>query len=405
MLCRKQDVLILRERPDAAYLKRLTELGFEIPTILTPKFADHHTPIAELVLQDDAPLGRLRTLAEESDALPVVFLPYAVTELEETIARHCGLSLIGPPSWLVAKVNDKIFNKRIAEELGFPTCQGVECETLEESRGCFDRVKGSGNRVILKEPYAASGKGLYIIDNEQSFDALLTGLSRVSRRRPAHPWILEQWMEKKADINYQIWISPDGKVDVFSIKRQILNGTVYTGSQMPAELEPEIIEAYRSYGEAIGRYLHGLGYSGVAGIDSIITADDVIIPLIEVNGRFTLSTYVSFIQHVVGDKKICSRYYRILTHDPVDFTALSRSLEKEELQYEPHTGEGILLYTAGSLPVVSVSEEGRYMGRVFVLVIADEWSKTDELASRLEKALQALSTGRREQPRGHESII
>ena len=337
LLCRTQDVLILREQPDLAYLSELRRLGFEIPQILTVAAPDFYTPISELVLKDETVLEALRERTKTQE--PVYFMPYAVTKLEEEIALACGMTLIGSSPELAARVNDKIFNKRMAEELGFPVCKGVVCKSIDELRAHYPALSAGVNKIILKEPYAASGKGLYMIETDAQFNALAARLSRFANRRPEHEWILEQWLEKSADVNVQICIGEDGAVDVFSIKQQILNGTVYVGSQMPARLEAETIAAFAAYGHAIGNYLHKLGFRGIAGIDSIITKDGVVIPIIEINGRLTLSTYISFLPHVLGDKKVLSRYFRVLAGEPFDYSALKRRLEAENLLYEPDIGK------------------------------------------------------------------
>ncbi|EFM12345.1 protein of unknown function DUF201 [Paenibacillus curdlanolyticus YK9] len=390
LLCRPQDVLILREQPDPAYLAELRRIGFDTPTIVTVSEPDYQTPISELVLKDESLLQRLREHAQEHDQ--VYFMPYAVTKLEEAIAQRCGMALIGPSSETAAIVNDKILNRRMAEELQFPVSPGIISDSLEELKDQYPKLKGASGKMILKEPYAASGKGLYIIESDEQCSALFARLTRLaSRRTHKHPWMLEQWVEKLADINVQLFVHADGAVDVFSIKRQILNGTVYIGSQMPADLAPDVTESFHTYGKAIGRYLHKLGYHGVAGIDSMISNDGVVIPIIEVNGRFTLSTYLSFIPYVLGDKKMFTRYFRVLTNEPVFYADLCKQLETEQLLYQPETGKGVILYTSGTLPNVSINEDNRYMGRVFALIAADEWDEVEQLSTKLEQSIQQLT--------------
>ncbi|MWC28057.1 peptide ligase PGM1-related protein [Paenibacillus sp. MMS18-CY102] len=389
LLCRPQDVLILREQPDPAFLAELRRLGFDIPAILTVAAPDYQTPISELVLKDEGLLQQLKEKVQEIGQ--VYFMPYAVTMLEEEIAQICGLSLIGPSSETAAIVNDKILNRQMAEELQFPVSAGIVSDSLEELKKNYPSLKGASGKMILKEPYAASGKGLYIIESDEQCNALFARLSRLAARRPKHPWMLEQWVDKSADVNVQLFVQTDGTVDVFSIKRQVLNGTVYIGSQMPAVLDSEVIESFQAYGEAIGRYLHKLGYHGVAGIDSMISKDGVIIPIIEVNGRFTLSTYLSFIPHVLGNKKMFSRYFRVLTNEPVFYADLCKQLESEQLLYQPESGQGVILYTSGTLPNVSISGDERYMGRVFALIAADDWTEVERLSALLEQSINKLT--------------
>ncbi|TXK77434.1 hypothetical protein [Paenibacillus sp. N3.4] len=192
LLCREQDILILREQPDPAYLEQLRQWGFSIPRFVVPEHSDALTPIAELVLRDQKLLLELELAAAEQE--DVYFVPYAVTYLEEQIAEHCGLCLIGAPSDLQSKVNDKVFNREIAETLGLATCQGFVCSDIEEIREAYHQLMECVNnfeKVIIKEPHGASGKGLYIIDNMDKLSSLLTRLSRSARQNPNARWLVE----------------------------------------------------------------------------------------------------------------------------------------------------------------------------------------------------------------------
>ncbi|MFC5468068.1 peptide ligase PGM1-related protein [Cohnella suwonensis] len=390
LLCRKQDVLVLRERPDPYYLSRLESWGFDIPRILVPSGADPRTPIAELALRDTELLGALSELAEAEE--DVIFVPYAVTPLEEEIANRCGLRMESASSAVHALINDKIFNRRMAEELGYPVCEGRVCGTAEEVRETFRELLPKYSKVIVKEPYGASGKGLYIVEDESKLSPVLARLTRSAKARPESArWLVEGWHDKQADINYQIYIAPDGLVDVFSIKRQLLRETVYIGSQMPADLGEEMLRRYREYGEDIGRYLHGIGYTGVAGVDSIVTADGTIIPIVEINGRFTLSTYVSFLERVLGeDTRVFSRYFRFASGERLDYEELCAVLDREGLLYRPENREGVLVYTSGTLPLAKEESDGMYAGRIFALIAGRDWELVERLGMRLEQVLREL---------------
>lgn len=392
LLCREQDILILRERPDEAYLKKMEQIGFSIPTILVPENTDAWTPISELVLQDESLLLKLSALARERK--DVYFVPYAVTYLEERIAERCALRIAGPSSQVSARINDKIFNREIAGHLGLKVCQGKVCSSIEEIREEYSRLVDQApyfKKVIIKEPHGASGKGLYIVEHESQLLPLLTRLSRFSRSNPEAKWLVEGWYAKKADINYQIYISPQGNVEVFSIKQQILRDTVYIGSRIPADVSPEVADAYQEYGSRIGCYLFQLGYTGVAGIDSIITEEDEIVPIIEINGRFTLSTYISFIMNVIGERKMFSRYFKLISDMPMTYEELCIKLHKEGLLYDEQTGEGIIAYTSGTLPVRKNPDGDAYAGRLFTLIAAKHWDTVAEYSTRLEAFVENIS--------------
>ena len=392
LICREQDVIILRKSPDKEYLDVLKSMGYSIPRILTPKNADLLTPISELVQKDEELIAELKTIASQNEE--VYFSPYAVTYMEEKIAEMTGLKIIGAPSQIGSKVNDKIFNREISEELGFAVCQGKVCYSVDEVREEYEKLTNSEpyfSKVIIKEPNGASGKGLYVISDKEKLESNLRVIARFAKKRTDSKWLVEGWYDKKADLNYQIYISPNGTVDLFSIKQQLLNDTVYIGSKIPPDLDENILNLYKQFGEKIGKYLFEMGYTGVAGIDSIITTDDVIVPIIEINGRFTLSTYISFIDKQIKDIKILSRYYRLISDSPESHADLTREMDKKGILLKPNEREGVFVYTSGTLPTELHNGQEKYMGRVFAFIASDSWEKIDEYSSKLDDVIQSVS--------------
>jgi hypothetical protein len=387
LICRKQDILILRERPAKAYLDKLEKIGFDIPNILVPENPDQITPISELVLKDKKLLDQLKDIAGNNE--DVCFAPYAVTRLEEEIAEKCNLRLIGSASQINAKINDKIFNRMIAEELNFPVCEGKVCNSIEEIRKEFHRLTDSLQfaKIIIKEPFGASGKGLYVLEDEARLESTLRIIGRFARKNPEAKWLVEGWYEKKADINYQIYVAGDGSVNVFSIKQQLLRDTVYIGSKIPPELTNGQIGAIKKYGEQIGKYLYDIGYRGVVGVDSIITTDDIIIPIIEINGRFTLSTYISFLDRIMNGNRIATRYFRISTKSFLSYQGLLEMLEERGIDYDTEKKEGVIIYTCGTFSGGFPDINGFYSGRLFALVSAREEKNIRYYVNRLENLI------------------
>ncbi|WP_242651725.1 ATP-grasp domain-containing protein [Ruminiclostridium cellulolyticum] len=392
LICREQDIIILREMPQEDYLEDLRRMGFTIPTILCPGKSDLLTPISELVLEDDVLLNKLKEAAERNKDL--FFVPYGVTHLEEEIAEKTGMRIIGAPSQINAKINDKIFNREISEKLGLTVCEGRVCSSAEEIREEYEKLTNNKpffSKVIIKEPKGASGKGLYIIDSREKLESSLRLITRLSRGRTDCKWLVEGWYSKSADVNYQIYVSPGGEVDIFSIKQQLLKGTVYIGSKMPPELEKWVLDSYVEYGRKIGRYLYEIGFTGVAGIDSIITEQGMCIPIIEINGRFTLSTYISFVDRILKDKKVLSRYFRLTPEQPLNYTDICSQLDKKGIMINPDNNEGIFIYTSGTLPYKLYNGTDCCVGRAFALIVSDSWEKVNTYNSELERIMESYS--------------
>jgi hypothetical protein len=391
LICRKQDIMILREKPDDSYLDTLKEIGFDIPNIFIPENADHMTPISELVLKDEKLQSQLLEISKNNSE--VYFVPYAITYLEEQIAKRCSLNLIGASSQINAKINDKIFCREIAEKLKFPVCQGNVCESIEEIRKEYCKLTESEpffKKIIIKEPFGASGKGLYIIENKTMLEPILRIISRFAKNNSNAKWLVEGWYEKKADINYQIYVSENGSVSVFSIKQQLLNNTIYIGSKIPPDLTIKDIQSYKNCGEEIGKYLYSLGYTGIAGIDSLITMDGTIIPIIEINGRFTLSTYISFLDKITDGNMVITRYFSISTKSCLSYHEIQRLLKEKGINFNIQNKEGIIVYTSGTFTGGIKDVNCNYLGRIFALIIGETEQKIEGYINSLENLVKQI---------------
>lgn len=374
LLTRKQDVLLLRTKPDKFYLKQIEKAGFDIPKIVCPKYSDNDDrPIAELVLEDDELLEFLKKYNECNEE--VYFVPYGVSKLEESIANKCGLKLIGASSELNKKINNKVFSRELSEKLGMKVTQGAVCHTLDEIKEKYTELKVKHDKIIIKQPSGASGKGLYIVDSERKLKSILMVLQRFIRINNESEWIVEGWYEKKVDINYQIYVNEKGRVITFSIKEQLVDETVYVGSVMPPRISDEIRNKYLMYGDRIGKALYEQGFTGVLGVDSIITTDDEVIPIIEINARFTLSTYISMLPVKFPNRIMYSFYEKLKLADGVNYEKVVDSLQKKQLLFNIDTAKGVLCYVSETIKDRTDSHNGRF----FAIIVGNSMDENEKI--------------------------
>ncbi len=382
LLTRKNDILILRKRPDEDYLKYMQKKGFEIPTILVPDREDEALGISELILQDKKLLKRLKDLASQNDNMYLV--PYGVSELEEKISKMCQIKLVGASSDLCKAINNKIFSRSVSDELHFNKTKGSVCETYEDLREKSLLLLNEFPKIIIKQPCGASGKGLWIIDSERKLNSVLQILKRFYFGRSINQgWIIEGWYEKKQDINYQVFVHNNGEVEVFSVKEQLLDETVYIGSLMPPRVSDEIFHECIQCGKQIGEYLYQQGYCGMLGIDAIVTMDDILIPIIEINARFTLSTYISFLDSYRGDKYLLSFYKKIPITEKTNYLQIVKRLNDldqdknlEAFSYISETVNGQTVGQNGRLFVLNTLEMPDDVIENYQ-IISDLWRKRE----------------------------
>ncbi|MGG3282946.1 ATP-grasp domain-containing protein [Paenibacillus solani] len=384
LITREIDYIIMRKKPDAFFLDNLIKMGFKIPEILLLNINDEKASISELILRDEIILNKIKELVKSHK---VKLLPYAITNLEEKISAICKIDIIlEVSSEMAIKINDKISSRKIAQKLNFPICKGYICNSIDELICRFEELIKETQKVVIKEPHGASGKGLYIVDNLKSLKYIARLIKRINNG--SGKWLIEKWYHKKFDLNCQLFITEKG-TQIFSIKKQLLDGAVYVGSLNPFIIEEELLIKYKEYMTILGNYLLERGYRGVVGVDSIITVENEIIPLVEINGRFTLSTYTSFLENIFGHVFILNRYFRVLSGRYVSYEDLNKILLEKDLLYSKCQGTGVLLYNSGTLPIHPIIENSeQYIGRIFCLIISSTEEDVYKIADRLQKILQ-----------------
>ena len=108
----KQDILLLRRKPDAGVLKELEKMGFEIPEIICPAKEDEERTITELILEDKRVFTELR---EKARGCNICLVPYGVTDKEEALAKSCDMKIMGSTSAVTHRANSKLYAKQLIE--------------------------------------------------------------------------------------------------------------------------------------------------------------------------------------------------------------------------------------------------------------------------------------------------
>lgn len=375
LITRKQDYIILRQKPDDIFLQKLQDMGFEIPNFLIPTSCDEEKSISEIVLRDADILQKLKMMTETKD---VYFVPYGVSGLEEEIALKCGLRLIGGTNEKSRIVNNKIFSKQVAHDLNLPAAQDIVCNSINEIQDAYKCLIQEYSKIIIKMPCNSSGQGMWIVDSEAKLKMVCMIINRLMKRDSRNnQWLVEGWIEKKLDLNLQVYVSENGYVETFSVKEQIIEETLYLGSITPPRLSKQQYQECVTYGEQIGRYLFSLGFSGVFGIDALVDNYERIVPIIEINGRFTLSTYISFIMERYPDKYLYAFYKRGITNVPLDYQTVYGSLKENQMDF---TGtRGIFAYNSATINSKLASGHFRF----FCIAVDDDFQSTKELADKM----------------------
>ena len=200
---------------------------------------------------------------------------------------------------------------------------------------------------------------------------------------------MEQWIEKEKDINYQILIYSAGDVQFLAIKESFARGAVHAGHRCPPELTTAQLSVYSAAALAIGKELHRAGYSGIAGVDSIVDREGNVYPILEINARFNMSTYqLSLERALEPGARFIVKNYQLFLQNRVRFQDLARGLGEALFGVRGRmSGVGIMCFATVNCNVKSSASQAK--GRLYVFIAGKDSSEIDSLDLKTQKCLEA----------------
>jgi phosphoribosylaminoimidazole carboxylase (NCAIR synthetase) len=374
LLAGADDHVVLKTAPDPDYLAYLKGLGLELPTVHVASGTDAQQSVTEDALGDPDLSATLSELAAQGCRL----VAHGVSTVEEKLARATGLLLAAPDSSTCKSVNSKVYSRALADQLGLRQPVGWGCSTVEDLATAFSECRAlvaAGRRIGVKEAFGVSGKGIAVVDDERRLDRLHRMILR-GADDDRISFVIEEWVAKTVDLNYQFTVSKDGSVRFDFVKEAITDRNVHKGHRMPAVLPAATLEEIREVAQLLGGRLAADGYFGVVGVDAFVDPDGGLYPVIEINARHNMSTYqVPLQEKLVGPTQVAlARYYPLPLRRTLSFGEVNRMLDG--LMLARPGGTGLVVNNFATVNASAAS--GSFEGRLYGVVVADT---TDELAA------------------------
>nr|MDT0658203.1 ATP-grasp domain-containing protein [Micromonospora sp. DSM 115978] len=397
LLAGPDDTLVLNRPLDPAYRAYLSDHGLDLPAVLVPENAHPDRLTTQNALDSPALLDQLSRLGR----LGARLLPMGTTSYEEALARRCGLPLAVPGATVFERVNSKIYSRRLTEAAGLRPVPGACCETRQQLADTIDSRRhdlAAGRRLVVKDAYGVSGKGLLVLDNPTRAAQLLRMVDRRAARTGDDrvQLVVEEWLPKRCDLNYQVTIGRDGRAGLDFVKQAITDHGVHQGHLMPAELSPAQHRQIEDSARVVAARLYADGYHGVVGVDAIVGADETVYPVLEINARLNMSTYQGGATELCqpSDAAALARHYPMRLTRPLRFDELRHALDGVP---RPDPAERVLIncfatVNAGALVPVGAAGAEPFDGRLYTLLVAADRARLAALDRDVRAALATLST-------------
>jgi hypothetical protein len=387
LLAGGSDHVVLKTRPDQEYLDYLAELGLALPQVHVVESQDPQSTVTEDALGDPGMLRVLTRIAAEGGQFAV----HGVSETEERLAAATGMPVAGPAAATCKGVNSKVYSRRVSDELALRQPKGWACETLAELADALDAAAPlieAGGRFALKEAFGVSGKGIAMLDSRRRCERLHGMIAKQVERsgNDRVAFVVEEWVDKRGDLNYQFTVGRDGSVRFDFVKDQLTEGGVHKGHRIPAALPPVQLGQLAEISDRLGKRLAVDGYFGIVGVDAMIDPDGELYPVVEINARNNMSTYqVRLQEHFVADGQTAlARHYPLKLDAPLPFAEIRRRLDG--LLLDKPGGSGLLVNNFATVNAGFGTGAASAEGRLYGIVVA-------ETAGRLS-AIDAEIAGR-----------
>jgi Pre ATP-grasp domain/ATP-grasp domain len=397
LLAEPSDYVVLKAFPDQAYLAYLERLGLALPAVLAPGRQDPQRTVTEDVLADPALLATLSGLTGAR------LWPHGVSDREERLAASAGLPLAPPPAAVCKLVNSKVYSRRIAAELGLRQPLGLACRDLDELARACEQARAwqaAGRTVVCKDAYGVSGKGILVLRSSRVLDQLHRMIVRQAGRsgRQDVGLVLEEWVAKDADLNYQFTVGRGGKVTLDFVKEAVTDGGVHRGHWMPAGLADAHMRELQEAACLLGGRLARDGYFGVVGVDALLGSGQRLYPVIEINARNNMSTYQERLRHafIGSGRAALATHYPLRLRDPLPFAALTAALDGT--LFTRQAGTGLLINNFATVNAGAALGARSFEGRLYGIVVADTRDRVVSLDGEIRARLAALTQGARDEP-------
>lgn len=374
----KEDVVVVRQKPDSDFICYLRNLGVEIPHIYSLSSPKEFLATSKIVLSDRALLCKLKKYIERNtnQQINTYLYPYGITEQENDLSRNASIKLVSA-SETSKYFNDKLTLIDLCLKHNLPLPKYVVCIGKAElmSKGLLF-VKRNGC-VVIKERFESGGAGIAVVHNAKQYINLISNIPDSVDSTKAI--IIEKWYPYQRSNNYQYIVSNHSAAR-YAYSTQIVDskGRII-GSEFDfinESLSKEIDAHYAASRPLVEEFLNR-GYCGVVGFDSLICSNHQIFPIIDINCRVNLSSiFYELIQKYFPCKYALFYYKEYSLKRFIPFTVVLEHLG--HYAFSPSEKEGIVILNFASLNI-NVMRQNEGIGRVFYAIIADNKKRAMEI--------------------------
>ena len=322
---------------------------------------------------------------------------YADIPYYEKFAKDFSLVYCHAPMDIIKKVNSKKYSVDLSHKLGINNYSQIASD-YEQLLNLGTTMFNKYGRIIVKEEHGVSGKGNLIFNTDYALKKFFTYVERMKNKGKKISFILEPLFNVKIDFSIQMKIKKNGEVEFISIQKIFNNGLSYNGS-LSMDLETVKLLEEKNYFEIINTVCKSIykdGYYGDVCIDSLITDDEKVVPVIEINARKSMSLIKNAYDEklgVLGNKELRSSLFQLefSYKNEWTFENILELMKRNGVLKENNDFTGVIPLTANTLFINNSLNNLRHKsarGRLYFWVVM---LKENDIISTVNKMKEIFS--------------
>ena len=324
--------------------------------------------ISENILNDHYLIETLKDMNMQGYLMQLI--PFGVTCYDILISNITKIRIWGADISLSTKFNNKINVLNLCGQLDIPCPLHEVFDKFERNKILEFYSRCTSHNAVMKTEYGASGKALYKVNSEKDIDLFKKYLDKLGLKENFY---CEEWLTDATSFNHQIIID-NGLIKRLPISFQIVDNGIYRGSRF-TDTSKELNYLCESIEKKV--YQHINNKNGVISMDGIFDRENIY-PIIDLNLRFSLSTYLFGINRRKNRKK--NRVFSVIYITcKLDILQVKERLNNFKYNQKEDKGAGVIMFSKNAY--------GEFK-RIYFYFIEEDESKLAELEKNFLCTLQ-----------------
>lgn len=304
--------------------------------------------------------------------------------------ERMGMVYHQPPMPVTVHVNSKEFSHQVRCKLG-TNYRSQFIHSAEELYRVGSGYLEAHQNFLVKDLFGVSGKGNLFISTAGILDRVSKHLKRQEMKGKQIRFLVEEELDKQFDFSCVIEIEDNGKVHCLTVQKISIKNLAYTGTMTPEQEFLALLEKsdYYTQIQKAGEMIYKAGYYGYVCFDSMCLKDGTIIPIVEINARYSMTQIKWMLDQKVGcpSHRVSMLSSVTLNEEQIkNFAFQSRGMQEFLFHHDGKTGVIPLSANAVCCPGNTQTK-----GKFYYYLMGKSYEQLKELQSAVKNFFSALN--------------